>query len=152
MSAWLIWPPSHVGRPAGERLGHASHEQQIRGTGEKEAAVAARPVLVDHALHGEQQIGLALDFVQGQPRRAPNQVPRGQPGPLMDLRIVEGEVEAVGQEGLGPREGALAGLTRPHQHDDGKGVEGALQQAGRMARQIRNIDHCIGDYRLWRGQ
>ena len=116
------------------------------------SAVAARPILVDHALHGEQQIGLALNFVQGHARPAPNQVPRGQSGPLMDLRIVEREVEALGQEGLGPSEGALAGLTRSHQHDDRKGVEGALQQAGRMARQIWSINHDIGDYRLWRGQ
>ena len=86
--------------------------------------------LVHRALYGEQQVGLALHLVQGQPRRATDQVPRSEPSPLMRLRIVEGEVEPVSQEGLGPRERALAGLARAHQHDDREGVEGALQQPG----------------------
>ena len=94
-------PEVHVHRTAREGLGDTAHEQQVRRAGEQEAPVPARPIHVHRALDREQQIGFALHLVQRHPRRGAAEVPRRPPGPLMGLRIVQGQVEAIRQEGLG---------------------------------------------------
>ena len=60
---------------------------------EEEATVAAGAVLVDGALDREEQIGLALHVVQGEPRGAPDEIPGRHPGAFADLQIVERVVE-----------------------------------------------------------
>ena len=141
-----------MGRPAGERLGDPAHEQQVRGAGEDEAAVPAGAVLVHRPLDREEQIGLALHLVQGQPGGAPHEVSGRQPGVLPGLRIVQREIGAVPEKRLGPHQSALAGLAGPHQHDDRRGGEGALQQTGSSSGQVVGIDHFMGDYRPSHGR
>ena len=76
-------PEREVARPAGERFGHLFHPEQVRRSGEQEAAGGA--VAIDGPLHRPQQIGRTLHLVERHRRAAADE----------DLGITAGRVKGV---------------------------------------------------------
>lgn len=70
-------------------------------------------------------VRFALHFVQGQPRGAPEEVSGIHSSMLPGLQIVQREIETIPEKRFGLHQGAIAGLARSHQHDDGRSGERA---------------------------
>jgi hypothetical protein len=119
--------------PAGERLGHAGHGEDVCRPREEEAA--GTPVAVDDGLHREEQPRGSLDLVDDGTRRQGRQQPfRVGLGRFEDGRFVHRQVGSAGVVfGEEPCEGRLAGLASPHQeHCRGIG-EGLLEDGPQVA-------------------
>jgi hypothetical protein len=104
-----------------QRLGDLPEKEEARRSGEEEAAQDLASV--HRLLHEAEELGNALDLVQGDGPPFPEKRPGRLACPDLHLGIVERHVAPRGAHGSAPDEGALPRLAGPGQDHDGEGAQ-----------------------------